>query len=116
MTTVSKRLYAQRRADRICTRCGKFDAAPHKAQCLDCTEYQRTYELTRDRRVKPVKRGPVARPRPLLTELPAPGPPLGVARPVPYKPAYLRQGWCPQAGSIALAILGRDRSWRGESA
>lgn len=108
--TLSQRLYAQRRADRICTRCGKFDAAPGKAQCLDCTEYQRNYELTRDRRVKPLKRGPVARPRPLLTELPKPSPPLSTERRAGgIKRDYLIQGWCPPKGSIALGMI-----WNGK--
>lgn len=102
--TLSQRLYAQRRADRICTRCGKFDAAPGKAQCLDCTEYQRTYELTRDRRVVRRKPGPVARPRPLLTE--SPSPPLSTERRAGgIKRDYLIQGWCPPKGSIALGMI-----------
>lgn len=104
--TQAKRLYAQRRAEGICARCGKFDAVPGKAQCVDCTAYQHEYERTRVRPTGERRRVPPERIvswRPLLTELPAPSRPLSVERETGIKRDYLTIGVAPQ--NLALQLI-----------
>lgn len=91
-----KRRYDRYRAAGTCVRCARERAMPDRTVCPDCRVVQ--IEIQKARRMgKPYARHPE---RPMLTELPKPGPPMDR-----FALTTSRCGWCPPKGSIALGMV-----------